>query len=137
MVYFVLLQVNDLGTLLMADAASDHWGSTKEQAVHFFTHSSNSIKLSSRMHLLTLLIQELEVPCITVLQENDFINMVLTLISSCMPGLQLAGTAGTPQYVELQHVLSIVFFLAYVGFIKQFDVILKVVDVHYANHRSM
>lgn len=96
----------------MADATRDLWGTTQEQAIHFFTRDSNSLKLSSRMHLLTLLLQELEAPCISVLQDNDFINMALALVSSCLPGLRLAGTPGTPQYVDSDDVIAFLVQLA-------------------------
>lgn len=89
--------MTDVCTQLTEDALKKTWGSSKEQAVEYFTKSERNLKLASRMHLLTLLIQEVEIPCISVLQDNGFINSVLGLVSQCMPGFLLAGTAGTPQ----------------------------------------
>ena len=88
--------MTDVNTQLTEDASRQAWGSSKEQAIEYFTKSERNLKLASRMHLLTLLIQEVEAPCISVLQDNGFINSVLCLVSQCMPGFKLSGTAGTP-----------------------------------------
>lgn len=51
------------------------------------------------MHLLTLVIQELESPLVSVLQENNVINSVLQLIDTCVPVLELGKTSATPQWM--------------------------------------
>lgn len=88
--------MTDVNTRLAEDALTEAWGKTEEQAVKYFTKSEGNLKLAARMHLLTLLIQEVEAPCISLLQHNGFITSVLTLVNQCMPGFKLAGTAGTP-----------------------------------------
>ena len=81
------------------DTVRGAWGSTRDDAIHYFKKGAKNLKLAARMHLFTLLIQEVDIPCISILQENGFIHSVLELIGQCMPGLALAGTEGTPQYV--------------------------------------
>lgn len=83
---------------LCAEATKAPW-TTPELAIAFFSKNERNVRLASRMHLLTLLIKELEAPFISRLHDSNFVNAMLNLLNACLPGLRLAGTASTPQWL--------------------------------------
>lgn len=80
---------------LSGDAVAHSWGNTPEQVARYFKGEASS-QLASRIHLLALLLQEMQYDCLSVLHADSFIDSVIELICNCLPGLQLAGTSATP-----------------------------------------